>query len=73
MFPRWPFSTEVTWKKFLFTRGLFSKQICQDNYDNRLLFRIFMVFSYKRGDHPCLAREKSGEMKKCLENFFFRA
>ena len=53
MFPRCPFSTKVTWKKFLFTRGLFSKQIFQDNYDNRLLFRIVMVFSYKRGDHPC--------------------
>ena len=23
MFPRCPFSTKVTWKKFLFTRGLF--------------------------------------------------
>ena len=37
-FPWCPFSTSVTWKKILFTLGLFFLTICPDNYDNKILF-----------------------------------
>ena len=37
-FPWCPFSTSVTWKKFLFTLGQFFLTICPDNFDNKILF-----------------------------------
>ena len=36
-FPWCPFSTLVTWKKFLFTLGQFFLTICPDNFDNKIL------------------------------------
>ena len=38
------FSTEVSWKKLQITREPFFLTVCPNNYDNRVLFRIFWFF-----------------------------
>ena len=43
MFPRCPFSTKVTWKKFLFTRGLF--------FQTNLLGQLWQQIAFL---HTCL-------------------
>ena len=85
MFPRCPFSTKVTWKKILFTRGLFFPNkfvrtiMTTDCFFAHLpTFRMNLAIMSKCAKKKSvrkknLAREKSGKMKKCLENFFFRA
>ena len=48
-FPWCPFSTSVTWKKFLFTLGQFFLTICPDNFDNKiLLLHTIYVFQVSR-------------------------
>ena len=47
-FPWCPFSTSVTWKKFLFTLGQFFLTICPDNFDNKILFLSWNYRVWKR-------------------------
>ena len=51
MFSRCPFFNRGNLEKTSnYTRTIFLT-VCQNNYDNRVLFRNVLVFSYERGDH----------------------